>query len=203
MIRKFVGLRWFGLVGLWFLLGACEGTNADGGVGGTAGTGHPADAGGQGSSAGAGDAGASAGDGAASAMNVGRGGSDDEPSHGHGHGGNRAQNPGMGRAGASGEASAGGDAGSGGAAPVDEFMIPCDVYAATGVCRNCHRDPATHDAPMALLTLEDLQTYADRASRAIQTGVMPAAGELSEQEAALIVAWLEAGAHGVPTETCP
>lgn len=202
MTRNVVWRRTFGLVGLWLLLGACGGTSSDGRVDGVAGA-WQTPSGGQGTSAGAGDAGAGADDpiGAASAMNVGLGGSENEPSHGSGHGGNRGHNPG--HAGASGETTAGGDAGNDGGAPVDELMIPCDVYAATSVCRNCHLDPPLNDAPMPLLSLQDLQAHADDAYQAVLTGVMPAAGTLSAGETALILAWLEAGAQGVPRETCP
>jgi len=56
---------------------------------------------------------------------------------------------------------------------------------------------------MPLLTLEDLQTHADDIFEAVRTGVMPLEGTLSGHETALIVNWLKAGAHGVPTEACP
>ncbi len=82
-------------------------------------------------------------------------------------------------------------------------MIPCDVYAAYRVCRNCHVNPPINGAPMPLLTLLDLQMFADMEYQAVSTGVMPAAGTLSAQEAELILDWLAAGAKGVPQTQCP
>ena len=223
MIRNAVWLRALGFGGLWLLVGACDGTNSNGTIGGVAGILHTPDAGEPVSFAGAGDSGGSAGDatGAASAMNVGSSAGSDGPSNqnGHGHGGKHS---GMGKAGASGTdpsnagtsnagtsnagangGTTGGYTGNGGGAAGSGLMIPCNVYAAYSVCRNCHIDPPIDGAPMPLLTLQDLQSNAGSAYLAIQTGLMPKAGTLAPQDAALILAWLASGAQGVPRETCP
>ena len=114
-------------------------------------------------------------------------------------------NAGATQAGASGAAASGGkagesSAGSGGVG--EESMVPCDVYAAYSVCRNCHVDPPLHGAPMPLLTLLDLQTFAVAEYQAISTGVMPAAGTLSAEDATLILGWLSSGAQGVTPTDC-
>lgn len=229
MTRHFVRVRALGLGGLWFLLGACEGTNVDGRPSGSAGTFHAADAGAQLSDAGGGDSGVSGSDpnSAASAMNVEPGASAGRGSAENGHGGKRGTNPGAGEGGAgeggasgagasesgasgsgtseggTSEGGASGHADNGGGAGVREVMIPCEVYEAYSVCRNCHLDPPINGAPMALLTLQDLQFFAGSAYQAVQTGVMPAEGKLTGKERALILAWLADGAQGVPRETCP
>jgi len=56
---------------------------------------------------------------------------------------------------------------------------------------------------MSLLTLLDLQTFANAEYQAVSTGVMPAAGTLSPEDATLILDWLIAGAKGVPQTSCP
>lgn len=82
-------------------------------------------------------------------------------------------------------------------------MVPCDVYAAYAVCRNCHVDPPRNGAPMPLLSLLDLQTFAKHEYRVISSGEMPAVGMLSADESTLILDWLSAGAQGVPQTRCP
>jgi hypothetical protein len=82
-------------------------------------------------------------------------------------------------------------------------MVPCDVYAAYRVCRNCHVDPPLNGAPMPLLTLLDLQTFADAEYEAVSTGVMPATGSLNPAESTLMLGWLASGANGVPLASCP
>jgi len=200
--------RAFYLGGLLSLLAACEDASAGNGgaaEGGVAGTLLAAGAGGRVNSAGTGNGGAIARGGAASseagAIEIGEGGNAGEP---HAEGGKGGAHPvaGAGGSGASGGTSNGGSAGGGGE-PVREEMIPCDVYAAYSVCRNCHIDPPIDGAPMPLLTLEDLQIYADATVQAVKTGAMPAAGTLSAREAELILGWLDAGAHGVPEAICP
>lgn len=103
-------------------------------------------------------------------------------------------------AGTSGAAAGGGSAGGGGNA--EELMVPCDVYAAYRVCRRCHTNPPSV-APMSLITLLDLQTFAAAEYQAVSTGVMPLAASLSAEDAMLILDWLAAGAKGVPQAECP
>jgi hypothetical protein len=161
------------------------------------------------SSGGAGNAGASAvgGTSEAGAMDSGTSGRAGEPSFEAGGEGGADLAAGMGGAGAAaasgGTTHHGGHSGNAGGAAPTELMIPCDVRTAYGVCRNCHVDPPVGGAPMPLVTLQDLQTFADSTYQAVLTGTMPAAGSLSVREAALILAWLGAGAQGVPRETCP
>ncbi len=82
------------------------------------------------------------------------------------------------------------------------MMVPCDVYAAYRVCRRCHTNPPSV-APMSLITLLDLQTFAAAEYQAVSTGVMPLAASLSAEDAMLILDWLAAGAKGVPQAECP
>jgi hypothetical protein len=108
-------------------------------------------------------------------------------------------------AGSGGMAATGGKAGSGSAGSTGQaevLMVPCDVYAAYSVCRDCHGSPP-NGSPMPLVTLVDLQLFADSSLQAIFTGSMPAEGSLSPAEETLILDWLEDGAKGVPQASCP
>ena len=106
--------------------------------------------------------------------------------------------------GGSGPSAGSADNGSAGQAGSEEReMVPCDVYAAYAVCRNCHVDPPLNGAPMPLLSLLDLQTFANNEYRVISSGEMPAVGMLSANESTLILDWLSAGAQGVPRTRCP
>lgn len=188
--------------GGWLLLGACDGMNTERGLGGVAGSLQTAGTGGETSAASAGEAGADEAIGAGSALNVAAGGSVEESHAGSGHGAKGGTHSGTGGAGASG-GTPNGHVGHGGESAASEVMVPCDVYAAYSVCRNCHIDPPVNGAPMPLLTLEDLQAHAGDIYDAVKTGVMPLDGTLSGHETALILNWLKAGAHGVPAEDCP
>jgi len=152
------------------------GDSAGAGAGGAGGAGHPGDAG-------------SAGEPAIAGGGSGAGGSSGAPAS----------------AGSSGMAASGGIAGSGGSAggggQAQELMIPCDVYAAFQVCRYCHGRPPSV-APMPLLTLLDVQTFAGSAYEAVLTGEMPPEGSLPNEDATLILDWLEDGAEGVPKASC-
>ena len=108
-----------------------------------------------------------------------------------------------GKAGAGGAGSAGtaGSTGTAGSASVQ--MIPCNVYAALSVCRNCHTSPPIGGAPIALMTLADLQENAGSAYSAIATGTMPPGGSLTSSESELLLDWLLADAKGVAQAACP
>ncbi|MEI9950649.1 MAG: hypothetical protein WDO74_17140 [Pseudomonadota bacterium] len=207
MTCKFNVRRGFMLGCILSLLGACAGSASpslggpDGGVAGTldtiGGDEHLDSVGGRLDPGEVGDA----GQGGRAALGA-AGSADDEASEaGRGGDGGASATAGASGAGAAGADLAGGSGGSAGA--VSELMIPCDVYAAYRVCRNCHVNPPINGAPMALLTLLDLQMFADMEYQAVSTGVMPAAGTLSAQEAELILGWLAAGARGVPQAPCP
>jgi len=108
-----------------------------------------------------------------------------------------------GRAGADGGGKAGTDGAAGTAGSTAPQMIPCNVYAALRVCRDCHGNPPIGGAPMALVTLLDLQSNATSSSSAIAAGTMPAGGSLSSSESELLLDWLNADAPGVSPASCP
>ncbi len=114
---------------------------------------------------------------------------------------------------AQGGASQGGapQGGSGGAvnvagAPSDPnagLMIPCDVAKTYTVCHNCHTSPPSNGAPFALVTLKDHQDYKNLEIGDVTFGIMPLEGTLSPADRTLMLAWLGAGAMGVPQAACP
>lgn len=79
------------------------------------------------------------------------------------------------------------------------------MKGAFSVCRNCHVDFG--QAPFSLVTLSDIVPHADDIVVAIggagQPATMPKSGTLSASNKALILAWISAGAQGVPDATCP
>jgi len=182
-----------------FLLGLAACSETDPSPGGAASGGasgaHSAGASGRAPTAGAGDerAGASGTSDAGAGSDGGSAGSADQPAT---YGGSAGSGGAVSTAGTAGEPVTG----SGGR---EELMVPCEVYAAYSVCRNCHTDPPLNNAPMALLTLEDLQAWLNRERNAISNGTMPAQGTLSADDQKRILDWLDAGANGVPKARCP
>jgi hypothetical protein len=79
------------------------------------------------------------------------------------------------------------------------------VKGAFSVCRGCHVDGGA--GPFPLVTLADIVPQADEIVIAIggrgQLATMPKSGTLGNTNKELILAWIAAGAHGVPNASCP
>jgi hypothetical protein len=94
----------------------------------------------------------------------------------------------------------------------------CDVQPLlASKCQRCHQDPPLHGAPFALMTYEDTQvldkqgnTRAKRMRDAIAQGAMPATfvkltppvETLSDDESAMLLEWLDAGAPRGDDSAC-
>ncbi len=60
------------------------------------------------------------------------------------------------------------------------------------------------DAPFSLVSYQELESQAAAIDGAVSTGQMPKAPySLSAAEQTTLLAWIEAGAHGVPVAACP
>jgi hypothetical protein len=89
--------------------------------------------------------------------------------------------------------------------PASSSCASGNVKGAFSVCRGCHIDGGA--GPFPLVTLADIVPYEDEIVVAIggrgQPATMPKSGSLSNTNKALILAWIAAGAHGVPVASCP
>jgi hypothetical protein len=172
-----------------------------------------ATAGGGGSGGAIGDgagAGGASGGSAGKAGGAGAGGSGVAGSGGGGAGGGGAGGGGAGGGGAGGGGA--GSPASAGAAGAPLF-VPASATCAAGnvngafaVCRNCHGSPTNNGAPVSLVTLKQIADEMGPISGKLTANLMPPPDSnftITAINKNLILAWINAGAVGVPNASCP
>ena len=117
--------------------------------------------------------------------------------------------------GTGGKAGGGGTSGSAGTAGGTQLFTPASASCAAGnidtlfaVCRNCHSAPTKNGAPISLVTYEQIKVEADGIAYQLSNDLMPPPPPtytISSGDKSKILAWLGAGAIGVPYSNgiCP
>jgi hypothetical protein len=133
-------------------------------------------------------------------LEAGRGGVAGAP-----EGGSSGQGPDAGGAGAMAGAHA--EAGAAGAGPgLPYASLPCDVQAALAArCTTCHGTLPVNDAPMSLVTWEDVNAYAQAIQEKIEQDLMPPPGApgLTSGQMTTLVVYASLGAPPALPSTCP
>ncbi|MEI9939144.1 MAG: hypothetical protein WDO69_18140 [Pseudomonadota bacterium] len=187
--------------------GGTAGSSGSAGKGGTAGSGGTSGSSGSGGSAGKAGGGGTFGTAGTSGA-AGSGGS-------AGKAGSGGTSGSGGTAGSAGKAGAGGTSGSAGSGGATVLFTPastsCTSVAGVGttgnidtlfsVCRNCHSQPPQNSAPVSLVTYAQIKVEADNITTKLTGNLMPPSGSgytISGPNKAAILAWVGAGAVGVP-----